>query len=223
MPDKKPTDVVMDKPTKGDVTEDMDMETETLLGKYDDENGSLDKDKGLQTHTIPDDDKRWELLDANGGLKKLLLKEGTADKPSEGQMVACHYTGFLRSNGDMFDSSRERGEVFTFEIGKGSVIKGWDVGIATMRVGERAILRCSADFAYGEKGSPPKIPANAALDFIVQLKEIQLYEFLWDTDDAKNSISKRTMKEVEGWETAEKLWGVTVTYTGREIDETGRI
>jgi len=223
MPDKKPKDVVMDKPTKGDVTEDMDMETETLLGKYDDENGSLDKDKGLQTHTIPDDDKRWELLDANGGLKKLLLKEGTADKPSEGQKVACHYTGFLRSNGDMFDSSRERGEVFTFEIGKGSVIKGWDVGIATMGVGERAILRCSADFAYGEKGSPPKIPANAALDFIVQLKEIQLYEFLWDTDDAKNSISKRTMKEVEGWETAEKLWGVTVTYTGRENDETGRI
>jgi len=235
MPDKKPKDVVMDERKKVNVTEDMDMDdtnelsengvgaTETLLNKYDDENGSLDKDKGLQTHTIPDDDKRWELLDESGGLKKLLLKEGSAEKPSEGEQVACHYTGFLCSNGYMFDSSRERGELFTFEIGKGSVIKGWDVGIATMRVGERAILRCRADFAYGEKGSPPKIPANAALDFVVQLKEINQYEFLWDTDDAKNSISKRTMKEVDGWETAENLWGVTVTYTGRENDETGRI
>jgi len=235
MPEKKPTDAVMDESTKDNITNDVDMDdankpsekgvaaTETLVLKYDDEDGSLAKDKGLKTHLIPDDDKRWWLLDTSGGLKKLLLKEGTADEPSKGDKVACHYSGFLRSNGDMFDSSRERGELFKFEIGKGSVIKGWDMGIATMKVGERAILRCRADFAYGEKGSPPKIPANATLDFIVQLKEIQQYEFLYNTDDAKNSIAKRTMEKVDGWETAEKLWGVTVTYTGREIDETGRI
>jgi len=97
------------------------------------------------------------------------------------------------------------------------------VGIATMQVGERAILRCRADFAYGENGSPPKIPGNATLDFIVQLKDVQQYEPVWDTDDAKDSISKKTIKEVEGWETAKKLWVVTVTYTGREKDEKGRI
>jgi len=235
MPGTEPMDIAMDEPKKDNVTEDMDVDnsnkisekgvtaTKTLPLKYDDEDGSLEKDKALQTHMIPDDDKRWELLETSGGLKKLILKEGTAEKPSKGEKVSCHYSGFLRSSGEMFDSSREREQLFDFEIGKGSVIKGWDVGIATMQVGERAILRCRGDFAYGEKGSPPKIPANATLDFIVQLKEIQQYEFLWNTDDAKNSISKRTMKKVDGWETADKLWGVTVTYTGRENDETGRI
>jgi len=191
--------------------------------KYDDEDGSLEKDKALQTHMIPDNDSRWVVLDANGGLKKLVLKEGHGDSPDGGEKVSCHYSGFLRSNGEMFDSSRERGDLFTFEIGKGSVIKGWDQGIATMEVGERAILRCSSEFAYGEKGSEPKIPPGATLDFIVELEDITKYEPVWGTDDAKDSITKKTVKKVEGWETAEKLWVVTVTYTGRENDENGRI
>jgi len=191
--------------------------------KYDDEDGSLEKDKALQTHMIPDNDSRWVVLDANGGLKKLVLKEGHGESPDDGEKVSCHYSGFLRSNGEMFDSSRERGDLFTFEIGKGSVIKGWDQGIATMELGERAILRCAPDFAYGEKGSEPKIPPGATLDFIVELEDITKYEPVWGTDDAKDSIMKKTVKKVEGWETAEKLWVVTVTYTGRENDENGRI
>jgi len=211
----------MDEPKKAAMAGDA--ESEMIPLKYDNEFGSLEGDKELQTHKIPDDDKRWELLDPSGGLKKLVLKHGESDSPNEGEKVSCHYSGFLRTNGEMFDSSRERGDLFKFEIGKGSVIKGWDVGIATMKVGERAILRCRSDFAYGEKGSPPKIPADATLDFVVQLEEIQQYEPIWDTDDAKDTISKKTLKEVEGWETAKKLWVVTVTYTGRENDENGRI
>jgi len=189
----------------------------------DSDDGSLEDDKALQTYKISDDDKRWELLEPSGGLKKLVLKVGYGDSPSEGEKVSCHYSGFLRSNGEMFDSSRERGDLFKFDIGKGSVIKGWDKGIATMKVGERAILRCTSEFAYGEKGSEPKIPPNATLDFVVQLKEIQQYEPVWDIDDAKDSITKKTMKEADGWETAKKLWVVTVTYTGRENDDKGRI
>jgi len=214
-------DHVMDEPKKAALAGEADSETIPL--NYDSEFGSLEQDKGLQTYKIPDDDKRWELLDPSGGLKKLILKSGDSDSPGEGEKVSCHYSGFLRTTGEMFDSSRERDDLFKFEIGKGAVIKGWDVGIATMQVGERAILRCRADFAYGEKGSAPKIPANATLDFVVQLKDIQQYEPLWDTDDAKDSISKKTITEVEGWETAKKLWVVTVTYTGRENDEKGRI
>jgi len=197
--------------------------SETIPLNYGSEYGSLEQDKHLQTYKIPDDDKRWKLLDPSGGLKKLVLKTGDSESPAEGEKVSCHYSGFLRTTGEMFDSSRERDDVFKFEIGKGSVIKGWDIGIATMQVGERAILRCKPDFAYGEKGSPPKIPADATLDFVVQLKDIQQYEPVWDTEDAKESISKKTIKEVEGWETAKKLWVVTVTYTGRENDENGRI
>jgi len=198
-------------------------ESETIPLNYDSAYGSLLQDQDLQAHKIPDDDKRWELLDSSGGLKKLILKSGDSECPGEGDKVSCHYSGFLRTTGEMFDSSRERGDEFEFEIGKGSVIKGWDVGIATMKVGERAILRCRSDFAYGENGSPPKIPGNATLDFIVQLREIKDYEPIYDTDDAKDTISKKTIKKVDGWETPEKLWTVTVTYTGRENDEKGRI
>jgi len=214
-------DKEMDEPKKAALAGEV--ESDTIPLKYDGELGSLEEDKALQTHKIPDDDKRWELLDPSGGLKKLVLKDGDSDTPGEGEKVSCHYSGFLRTTGEMFDSSRERDEQFKFEIGKGSVIKGWDVGIATMQIGERAILRCSADFAYGEKGSPPKIPGDATLDFVVQLKDIQQFEPIWDTEDAKDSISKKTIKEVDGWETAKKLWVVTVTYTGRENDENGRI
>jgi len=213
-------DMAVDEPTKGAVATECEG---TIPLKYDEEFGSLEKDQELQTFKISDDDKRWVLLDPSGGLKKLILKEGDGDSPTEGEKVSCHYSGFLRSNGDMFDSSRERGDLFKFEIGKGSVIKGWDQGIATMKVGERAILRCQSDFAYGDNGSGPKIPPKATLDFVVQLKDIQQYEPIWDTDDAKDSISKKTIKEVEGWETAKKLWVLTVTYTGRVNDEKGRI
>jgi len=190
---------------------------------YDSEEGSLEQDKALETHKIPDSCGRWKLLSPNGGLKKLILRIGTAVSPSQGEKVFCHYSGFLRSSGEMFDSSRERGEEFSFEIGNGSVIKGWDIGIASMLVGERAILRCTAEYAYGEKGSPPKIPENATLDFVVQLNEIEQYKAVWGTKDADESIWKKTIKEVEGWDTAEDLWDVTVTYTGREDDENGRI
>jgi len=214
-------DMSVDEPTKGAMASEDETVTNPL--NYDDEFGSLEQDKALQTHKISDDDKRWIGLDPSGGLKKFILKEGDGDSPNEGEKVSCHYSGFLRSNGDMFDSSRERGDLFKFEIGKGSVIKGWDQGIATMKVGERAILRCQSDFAYGEKGSEPKIPPNATLDFVVQLKDIVQYEPIWNTDDAKDSISKKTINEVEGWETAKKLWVVTVTYTGRENDKNGRV
>jgi len=192
---------------------------------YDSEEGSLEQDKALETYKIPDNCDRWELLDPDGALKKLILKSGASvsPTPNEGEKVSCHYSGFLRSNGEMFDSSRERGEEFSFEIGKGSVIKGWDVGIGTMRTGERAIVRCTAEYAYGKEGSQPKIPGNATLDFVVELKHIQQYKAVWGTKDADESIYKKTINEVEGWDTPEDLWDVTVTYTGREDDENGRI
>jgi len=211
----KPKQAAADTEEESDTAADFDSE--------DSDYGSLEDDKAVETHKISDDDERWEQLDPSGGLKKLVLKVGHGDSPSEGEKVSCHYSGFLRSNGEMFDSSRERGDIFKFDIGKGSVIKGWDKGIATMKIGERAILRCTSEFAYGEKGSEPKIPPNATLDFVVYLKGVQQYEPLWDIDDAKDSITKKTMTESDEWETAKKLWTLTVTYTGREKDEKGRI
>ena len=80
----------------------------------------------------------------------------------------AHYTGTL-TDGTKFDSSRDRGQPFSFVIGKGQVIRAWDEGIASMKVGERAELTCSPDYAYGARGFPPVIPPNSTLIFDVEL------------------------------------------------------
>jgi peptidylprolyl isomerase len=104
----------------------------------------------------------------DGGILKKILSEGHGPNPSPGDEVTAHYTGTLL-DGSTFDSSRSRGKPFKFTIGQGQVIKGWDQGFAGMKIGEKAILRCRSDYAYGPRGSPPKIPADATLDFDVEL------------------------------------------------------
>lgn len=88
--------------------------------------------------------------------------------PPAGSTISAHYTGTLL-NGDKFDSSRDRGQPFSFKLGQGQVIGCWDQSFATMKVGEHAVLTCEAQYAYGEHGSPPKIPGGATLRFDVEL------------------------------------------------------
>jgi FK506-binding protein 4/5 len=83
--------------------------------------------------------------------------------------VKVHYEGKL-TTGEVFDSSHGR-DALSVDIGTGRVIKGWDVGVMSMHLGEKAELTCSPDYAYGAEGSPPKIPANATLIFTVELVE----------------------------------------------------
>ena len=107
----------------------------------------------------------------DGGLCKRVLVEGDAAEgtPFDGAEVQVHYVGTLLSDGSKFDSSRDRPGNFKLTIGQGQVIKGWDKGVATMHKGEKAELFCRADYAYGESGSPPKIPGGATLKFEVEL------------------------------------------------------
>lgn len=79
------------------------------------------------------------------------------------------FQGVLAENGEKFDSSRDRNEPFTFSLGKSQVIRGWDLGVATMKIGEVCELFCRADYAYGSSGSPPKIPGNSQLKFEIEL------------------------------------------------------
>lgn len=107
--------------------------------------------------------------DQDGGLlKKLLVKGEGEETPPHGSEIFVHYTGTLE-DGSKFDSSRDRGKEFVTEIGVGQVIKGWDIGMMTMKKGEKAIFRARQDYAYGESGSPPVIPAGATLDFDVEM------------------------------------------------------
>ena len=112
-----------------------------------------------------------EVIIEPGLLSKLILKEGTGEQPKEGDEVEVHYVGTLESDGSKFDSSRDRNETFKFTIGQG-VIKGWSVGVATMKVGEISKFSIGSEWAYGSSGSPPKIPGGATLVFEIELIKI---------------------------------------------------
>eukprot|EP00537_Pseudo-nitzschia_pungens_P007450 CAMPEP_0172377894 /NCGR_PEP_ID=MMETSP1060-20121228/69146_1 /TAXON_ID=37318 /ORGANISM="Pseudo-nitzschia pungens, Strain cf. cingulata" /LENGTH=503 /DNA_ID=CAMNT_0013105605 /DNA_START=492 /DNA_END=2003 /DNA_ORIENTATION=- len=108
----------------------------------------------------------------DGGVLKKILEaapEGARGPPPNGNEVEAHYTGTLVSDGSKFDSSRDRGKPFKFTIGQGQVIKGWDEGFASMKVGEKSMLKIRYDYAYGASGSPPTIPPKADLFFDVEL------------------------------------------------------
>lgn len=106
------------------------------------------------------------------GLQFIDIEVGTGDSPQLGQTVEVHYTGWL-SDGTKFDSSIDRGQPFSFVIGAGRVIAGWDEGVASMKVGGERRLIIPPELAYGERGYPPVIPANAQLIFDVELLAIK--------------------------------------------------
>src|SRR6266478_2088798 len=100
------------------------------------------------------------------------IREGNGPAAKAGQTVVVHYVGTL-TNGQKFDSSRDRGQGFTFPLGGGQVIKGWDQGVAGMKVGSLRKLTIPPSLAYGARGYPPVIPANSTLVFEVELLEIR--------------------------------------------------
>jgi FKBP-type peptidyl-prolyl cis-trans isomerase len=102
------------------------------------------------------------------GLRYIDEVIGTGDNPKPGQNVTVHYTGTLE-NGTKFDSSVDRGQPYTFPIGTGVVVKGWDDGIMTMKVGGKRRLIIPANLGYGAAGRPPKIPPNSTLLFEIEL------------------------------------------------------
>lgn len=102
------------------------------------------------------------------GLQIMDERVGSGESPKPGKSVTVHYTGRLE-DGTVFDSSVERNQPFTFQIGQGVVIKGWDEGVMSMKVGGKRRLTIPPQLGYGVQGSPPAIPPNATLIFDVEL------------------------------------------------------
>jgi FK506-binding protein 4/5 len=148
------------------------------------------------------------------GITKEILTRAPEDswkKPKAGDDVTVHYVGTLQSDGSEFDSSRGRGDPFVFALGKGQVIKGWDLGVATMKKGELAKFTLAPEFAYGESGAPPKIPENATLVFEVELLS-------WASKDdlfGDEGVIKTQLTEGTGWKSPKTGDEVLVSVDGK--------
>lgn len=157
-----------------EMTEDAKEAAEGAVQKVEDtakETGGKLKDAGGEVQKQLEDVTQ-EIETMASGLKYVDLVPGTGETPAAGQKVTVHYTGWL-ADGTKFDSSVDRGKPFSFVLGQRQVIKGWDEGVATMKVGGKRKLIIPSDLAYGPQGRPPKIPGNAELTFDVELLSIE--------------------------------------------------
>ena len=107
------------------------------------------------------------------GLKYKIIENGSGTKAEQGKVVSVDYYGVTAADGVMFDNSFGRGEAYRFPLGAGRVIKGWDIGLAGMNEGSKAVLFIPSDLAYGKAGSPPKIAPDSELIFYVEVKGVE--------------------------------------------------
>ncbi|XP_076870564.1 peptidyl-prolyl cis-trans isomerase FKBP5 isoform X2 [Brachyhypopomus gauderio] len=144
------------------------------------------------------------------GVCKIVKRHGIeGENPMIGDKVYVHYTGKLL-NGKKFDSSYDRKEPFVFNVGKGQVIKAWDIGVCSMQKGEMCLLLCKPEYGYGSTGSPPKVPPNSNLLFQVELLSFRGEEL---TEDG--GILRRIKVKGEGYNNPNEGATVHVHLEGR--------
>jgi peptidylprolyl isomerase len=116
-------------------------------------------------------EKNQDIVTTPSGLRYIEIQEGDGAAPQSGQNVTVHYTGTLE-DGTKFDSSRDRNRPFSFRLGAGQVIRGWDEGLSTMKVGGQRRLIIPPELGYGARGAGGVIPPNATLIFDVELLRV---------------------------------------------------
>ena len=114
-----------------------------------------------------------DITRTESGLGYVIHQQGSGAKPVSGDIVDAQYYGILDSDGEMFDNSFQRGQPFSFQLGMGMVIAGWDEGFTLLNPGTKATLFIPSDLGYGERGSPPVIPPGADLIFFVELESVR--------------------------------------------------
>ena len=157
-----------------------------------------------------------DTITTTSGMQYVITEKGNGQRPQSGDKVVVHYTGKL-TDGSVFDSSVEKGKPFSFTLGAGQVIKGWDEGIALLQIGDKATFTIPPELGYGKKGSPPVIPRNATLIF-----DVELIDVIDNVDVIDNTTGKHIYKavnEVKGaykkeLYTRAKLWMITSLVSG---------
>lgn len=158
--------------------------------------------------------------DGDGGVLKEIIKHGVGEyTPTPGCKVSVHYEGSLL-DGTIFDSSKQRDSPFEFNLGKGQVIKAWDIGVATMKKGEVAMFTCKSEYAYGKTGSAPTIPPDTTLVFEVEMLD-------WQTEDLTSKkdggILRHVIKAGEGHSTPNDGSAVDIhlvcEYNGKVVED----
>lgn len=148
---------------------------------FDYRNKSADADRRAERQTVPppatpmentSGDKRSEPEERFIDMKVDILRPGSGEGAKAGNTVTVHYTGTLET-GQKFDSSRDRGEPFSFKLGAGAVIRGWDAGLVGIKVGEKRRLTVPPELGYGSRGAGAIIPPNATLIFEVEMLTIR--------------------------------------------------
>ncbi|GMQ79248.1 MAG: hypothetical protein BMS9Abin02_1816 [Anaerolineae bacterium] len=146
--------------------ESAEVDTEAGAGESEQEEAGLDGSFDIYGGADVDDFTTTE-----SGLQYIILEEGDGEIPESGQVVSVHYTGYL-TDGTIFDSSRDRGEPFSFPLGQGQVIAGWDEGIGFLPAGSSGRLIIPPELAYGDRGAGSQIQPGDTLVFDVELVEI---------------------------------------------------
>lgn len=155
----------------------------------------------------------------DGGIIKEIITHGVEgwQKPENGDDVQMHYRGTL-PDGSLFDSSYDRNTPFSFKIGDGQVIKGWDIVAKTMAKGEKARVTLKPEYAYGASGSPPKIPKNATLIF-----DMELLSWMSKRDVfGDGSVIKNEIEAGDGWERPGSLAEVTLEVIASSLEADGK-
>lgn len=174
---------------------------------------------GMKQEEDEDDFSQSGDLTGDGGVIKEIVRKGEGwERPENGDDVEMHYKGTLE-DGIMFDCSYERKEPFTFKLGDGKVIKGWDIVGKTMTKGEKARVTLKPEYGYGPQGSPPKIPGNATLVFEMELIGWHSKRDVY----ADGNVMKTEIASGEGWERPGKLAEVTALVTATTMDADGKV
>jgi FKBP-type peptidyl-prolyl cis-trans isomerase/tetratricopeptide (TPR) repeat protein len=186
------------------MSEPMDLSEETKTTE------SVQDEAQEQINAATDREGFEDISKGKGKLFKKIIKPGQGtDTPEKGCQVSVHYVGTLKKDGKKFDSSRDRNEPFEFTLGERSVIKGWEVGVKTMKKGEVAVFEISPEYGYGKKGSGDNIPPNAWLVFEIELLDWTLPDI---SEEGDKTLFMKVIEKGSGYTTPSDGSKVTVNY-----------